>query len=148
MFFVNLCGRGAEVEVDTETGKVKVLRCVQAIDLGKAINPRICEGQIRGATVMGIGYALSEELQLDNQGQTLNPAPRTYRLPLAKDIPPLEVILVETADPYGPHGAKGIGEIGVNGIAPAIANAIAHATGVRLRQLPMTPERVWQALQA
>jgi putative selenate reductase molybdopterin-binding subunit len=139
---------GAEVEVDTETGKVKVLRCVQAIDLGKAINPRICEGQIRGATVMGIGYALSEELQLDNQGQTLNPAPRTYRLPLAKDIPPLEVILVETADPYGPHGAKGIGEIGVNGIAPAIANAIAHATGVRLRQLPMTPERVWQALQA
>jgi probable selenate reductase molybdenum-binding subunit len=139
---------GVDVEVDVETGKVKLLRCVQAIDLGKAINPRICEGQVQGATVMGIGYALSEMLQRDAQGHPLNPAPRTYRLPLAKDIPPLEVILVETVDPHGPHGAKGIGEIGVNGIAPAIANAIAHATGVRLRQLPMTPERVWQALQA
>ncbi|GAB4240354.1 MAG: molybdopterin-dependent oxidoreductase [Elainellaceae cyanobacterium] len=137
---------GVEVEVDTETGRVKVLRCVQAVDLGKAINPRICQGQIEGATVMGIGYALTEELRLDAQGCTINPAPRTYRIPLAKDIPPIDVILIEKNDPYGPYGAKGIGEIGVNGVAPAIANAIAHATGVRVRQLPITPERLWRAL--
>lgn len=137
---------GVEVEVDMDTGRVKVLRCVQAVDLGKAINPRICEGQIQGATVMGIGYALSEELQRDAQGCTVNPSPRTYRIPLAKDIPPIEVILIEKPDPYGPYGAKGVGEIGVNGIAPAITNAIAQATGVRMRQLPITPERLWSAL--
>lgn len=139
--------QGVEVEVDTETGRITVLRCVQAVDIGKAINPRICDGQVRGAMVMGLGYALREELQFNDQGQILNPTPRTYRLPLAKDVPPIDVILVEESDPYGPFGAKAIGEVGVNCMAPAIANAVAHATGVRLRQLPMTPERVWQALQ-
>ena len=138
---------GAEVEVDTETGRVTVLRCMQALDIGKAINPRICEGQAVGGMVMGLGYALREELRLDDQGRTLNPTPRTYRLPVAKEVPPLQVVLIEQADPYGPFGAKGVGEIGVNCMAPAIANAIAHATGLRLRQLPMTPERVWRALQ-
>ncbi len=138
---------GVEVEVDTDTGRVTLLRCIQALDIGKAINPRICEGQAVGGTVMGIGYALREELKWDEAGHILNPHPRTYRLPLAKDLPPIEVMLIEEADPYGPYGAKGIGEIGTNCAAPAIANAIAHATGVRLRQLPMTPERVWRALQ-
>jgi probable selenate reductase molybdenum-binding subunit len=139
---------GAEVEVDIDTGRVDVIRCVQALDIGKAINPRICEGQAVGGTVMGIGYALREELKWNDAGQILNPHPRTYRLPLAKDIPPIDVMLIEDADPYGPCGAKGIGEIGTNCAAPAIANAIAHATGIRLRELPMTPERVWSALQA
>ncbi len=137
---------GVEVEVDTETGKIQVLRCVQAIDLGTAINPRICRGQAIGGTVMGLGYALSEELWLDQQGRILNPGFRTYRIPTAADVPPIEVILVQKADPYGPLGAKGVGEITTNCIAPAIANAVAHATGVRLSQLPMTPERVWRAL--
>ncbi|NJO19372.1 MAG: molybdopterin-dependent oxidoreductase, partial [Spirulinaceae cyanobacterium RM2_2_10] len=139
---------GVEVEVDLETGRVDVLRCAQALDIGKAINPRICEGQATGGIVMGLGYALSEALQWDEQGQILNPTPRTYRIPLAKRVPPLDVFLIEKADPYGPFGAKGIGEIGTNCAAPAIANAIAHATGLRLRQLPMTPERVWTAWQA
>lgn len=139
---------GADVEVDVDTGRVDVLRCIQALDIGKAINPRICEGQAVGGTVMGIGYALREELKWNSSGHMLNPHPRTYRLPLAKDIPPIEVILIEGIDPYGPCGAKGIGEIGTNCAAPAIANAIAHATGVRLRTLPMTPERVWSALQS
>lgn len=139
--------QGVEVEVDTQTGRITLLRCVQAVDIGKAINPRICYGQVRGAMVMGLGYALYEELRFDDQGRILNPTPRTYRLPLAKDVPPMDVILVEQPDPYGPFGAKAIGEVGVNCMAPAIANAVAHATGVRLRQLPMTPERVWQALQ-
>lgn len=140
--------QGVEVEVDLETGKVSVLKAVQAVDIGKAINPRICEGQIIGGMAMGLGYALTEELRLNEQGQTLNPTPRTYRLPLAKDMPKVEVVLVERRDPYGPLGAKGVGEVSVNGMAPAIANAVAHATGVRLYQLPMTPERVWAALRS
>ncbi len=140
--------QGVEVEVDTDTGKVQVLRSVQAIDLGIAINPRICLGQATGGSAMGIGYALTEELLMDDRGTILNPSFRTYRLPTAAEMPPMTVFLVEQADPYGPFGAKGVGEITTNGMAPAIANAIAHATGVRLTNLPMTPERVWAALQA
>jgi CO/xanthine dehydrogenase Mo-binding subunit/aerobic-type carbon monoxide dehydrogenase small subunit (CoxS/CutS family) len=138
--------QGVEVEVDIETGKVDVLRCVQAIDIGKAINPKICEGQATGGIAMGIGYALTEELLFDEQGKIINPKLREYRIPTAADMPPMEVFLVEKTDPYGPFGAKGVGEITTNCTAPAIANAIAHATGVRLRQLPMTPERVWKSL--
>ena len=95
---------------------------------------------------MGIGYALSEELKRDEHGRTLNSSLRTYRIPLARDMPPLEVILVETADTYGPFGAKGVGEIGANCPAPAIANAVYHATGIRFTELPLTPERVWRGL--
>ncbi len=137
---------GVEVEVDLETGRVTVLRCVQALDLGKAINPRICEGQAVGGLAMGLGYALSEALHWDDQGRILNPSPRTYRIPLAQSVPSPEIILIEKADPYGPFGAKGLGEIGTNCVAPAVANAIAQATGCRLYQLPMTPECIWQAL--
>ena len=137
---------GAEVEVDTETGRITVLRCVEAIDIGKAINPRICRGQATGGLVMGLGYALNEELRFDDNGKILNPCLRTYRIPAATDVPPMEIFLIEKADPYGPFGAKGIGEIGTNCTAPAIANAVANATGVRLRQLPMIPERVWMAM--
>ncbi|MFW9257686.1 molybdopterin-dependent oxidoreductase [Nostoc sp. CALU 546] len=140
--------QGVEVEVDIETGKIQVLRCVQAIDLGKAINPRICHGQAMGGIAMGIGYALSEELLFDQQGCILNPTLREYRIPTAADMPPIEVILVEQADPHGPYGAKGVGEITTNCTAPAIANAIraAIATDCRLYELPITPERVWQKL--
>ena len=138
---------GAEVEVDTETGRITVLRCVEAIDVGQAINPRICHGQATGGLVMGLGYALNEELRFNEQGKILNPSLRTYRIPAATDVPPIEVFLIEKPDPYGPFGAKGIGEIGTNCTAPAIANAVANATGVRLRQLPMIPERVWQAIK-
>ena len=137
---------GVEVEVDTETGRITVLRCAEAVDIGMAINPRICQGQAVGGLVMGLGYALTEELRFNEQGKILNPSLRTYRIPAATDVPPLDVFLVEKADPYGPFGAKGIGEIGTNCIAPAIANAVARATGARLKQLPMIPERVWQAL--
>ena len=97
---------------------------------------------------MGLGYALNEELRFDERGKILNPCLRTYRIPAASDIPPMEVFLIELADPYGPFGAKGIGEIGTNCAAPAIANAVANATGVRLRQLPMIPERVWKAMSS
>ena len=138
---------GAEVEVDTETGRITLLRCAEALDLGRAINPRICRGQATGGLVMGLGYALNEELRFDERGKILNPCLRTYRIPAASDVPPMEIFLIEKADPYGPFGAKGIGEIGTNCTAPAIANAVANATGVRMRQLPMIPERVWQGIQ-
>ncbi|MFN6572657.1 molybdopterin-dependent oxidoreductase [Dendronalium sp. ChiSLP03b] len=138
--------QGVEVEVDIETGKTQVLKCVQAIDLGKAINPRICHGQATGGIAMGIGYALMEELFFDEQGKIINPTLRQYRIPTAADMPLIEVILVEKSDPYGPFGAKGVGEITINCTAPAIANAIAHATGCRLYQLPMTPERLFEEL--
>jgi len=140
--------QGVEVEVDTETGRIKILRCVQAVDIGKAINPRICEGQVIGGIVMGLGYALTEELHFDEQGKIINPNFRSYRLPLAKDVPPIEVFFIEKSDPYGPFGAKGVGEVVVNCTAPAIVNAVAHATGIRLKQLPITPERLWQGTQA
>lgn len=138
--------QGVEVEVDIETGKVEVLRCIQAIDIGKAINPKICEGQATGGIAMGIGYALTEELLFDEQGRITNSKLREYRIPTAADMPPMEIFLIEKTDPYGPFGAKGVGEITTNCTAPAIANAIAHATGARLLQLPMTPERVWKEL--
>ena len=139
--------QGVEVVVDIQTGKVKILRAVQAIDLGTAINPRICLGQATGGTAMGIGYALTEELLRDDQGKIINPSFRAYRIPTAADVPPMEVFLVESQDPHGPFGAKGVGEITTNCTAAAVANAIANATGVHLYQLPMTPERVWQGLQ-
>ena len=138
--------QGVEVIVDIQTGKVKILRAVQAIDLGTAINPRICLGQATGGTAMGIGYALTEELLRDDQGKIINPSFRAYRIPTAADVPPMEVFLVESQDPHGPFGAKGVGEITTNCTAAAVANAIANATGVHLYQLPMTPERVWQGL--
>lgn len=140
--------QGVEVEVDTETGGVTVLRSVLAIDLGQAINPRICLGQAIGGSVMGLGYALMEEQLLDSQGKILNPNFRSYRIPSAADVPPMEVFLVQQADPYGPFGAKGVGEITTNCMAPAIANAIAEATGIRMTRLPITPERLLAALKA
>ncbi|MGB3768956.1 MAG: molybdopterin cofactor-binding domain-containing protein, partial [Phormidesmis sp.] len=106
----------------------------------------ICQGQAVGGLVMGLGYALTEELRFDERGKILNPSLRTYRIPSTTDVPPLDIFLVERDDPYGPLGAKGVGEIGTNCTAPAIANAVAQATGARFRQLPMIPERVWQTL--
>ncbi len=140
--------QGVEVEVDIETGKVRILNCVQAIDLGQAINPRMCEGQATGGIVMGIGYALTESLVFDQHGRILNPSFRTYRIPTAAEIPSMQIILIEEADPYGPFGAKGVGEITTNCTAPAIANAIYDAIGIRMTRLPMTPEAIWTAIQA
>lgn len=135
----------AEVEVDTETGKVRVLRLVCANDVGRAINPMAVEGQIEGGAQMGLGYALTEEV-IVKEGRVLNPDFLDYRLFTTADMPELESIIVETDDPQGPFGAKGVGEMGGTPTAAAIANAIYDAVGVRLTQVPMTPERVLKAL--
>jgi xanthine dehydrogenase molybdenum-binding subunit len=138
--------QAAEVEVDVETGKVRVLKIVAAHDVGRAINPMYVEGQIEGGIQMGIGYALTEELQV-RDGRVLNPSFLDYRVPTALDMPKIETVIIETSDPEGPFGAKGVGEMGVTPTAPAIANAIYDAIGVRMTQLPMTAERVLKAIK-
>jgi len=135
----------AEVEVDTETGQVRVLRLVCANDVGRAINPMAVEGQIEGGAQMGLGYALTEEV-IVKEGRVLNPDFLDYRLFTSADMPEIETIIIETDDPQGPFGAKGVGEMGGTPTAAAIANAIYDAVGLRLTQLPMTPERVLKAL--
>jgi xanthine dehydrogenase molybdenum-binding subunit len=135
----------AEVEVDTETGQVRVLRLVCANDVGRAINPMAVEGQMEGGAQMGLGYALTEEV-IVKEGRVLNPDFLDYRLFTAADMPEIESIIIETNDPQGPFGAKGVGEMGGTPTAAAIANAIYDAVGIRLTTLPMTPERVLKAL--
>jgi xanthine dehydrogenase molybdenum-binding subunit len=135
----------AEVEVDTETGSVKVLRLVCANDVGKAINPMAVEGQIEGGAQMGLGYALTEELLIEN-GKVLNPDFLDYRLFTAADMPEIETIIIETDDPGGPFGAKGVGEMGGTPTAAAVANAVYDAVGIRITKLPITPERLLAAL--
>jgi CO/xanthine dehydrogenase Mo-binding subunit len=136
----------ARVAVDTETGVVRVLHYVAAVDCGTAIHPRLAEGQVEGAIVNGIGYALSEEMQFSSRGRVRNPSLFDYKIPCALDVPRLDVLLVDSYEPTGPMGAKSVGEIGINGPIPTIANAIYHAVGVRLRETPFTPERVLEAL--
>lgn len=136
----------AEVAVNTETGNVRVVHYVAAVDCGVAINPQLAEGQMEGAIVNGIGYALTEEMILSSQGRVRNPSLFDYKIPGTLDVPALDVILVESYEPTGPMGAKSVGEIGINGPIPTIANAIHDAVGVRLTRTPFTPERVLAAI--
>lgn len=137
----------ARVAVDPETGEVRVLDYLAAQDVGRAINPAEVEGQIHGGVVQGIGWALCEGMVYDQQGQLLNATLMDYALPHSQDAPTITPLLVEVPSPLGPFGAKGVGEPPVVPVAAAIANAIKDATGVRLTQLPMTPERVFTALR-
>ncbi len=139
--------QAAEVEVDIETGEVRVAKIVTAVDCGKAINPTAASGQVEGAMVMALGYALCEEIALDDEGRVVNGRLGPYWIYRSDDTPPTEVCLVETVEPSGPFGAKAVGEVPTDGIAPAVRNAILDATGVAIDELPLTPERVWQALQ-
>jgi CO/xanthine dehydrogenase Mo-binding subunit len=135
------------VRVDQETGQVEVLGWAAAQDVGRALNPALCEGQLQGGIAQAIGWALYEELVADEDGHVLNGAFTDYAIPGTGDVPLLDTFLVEVPAPDGPFGAKGIGEAPVVAGPAAVANAIAAATGVRLRRLPMTPERVWAALR-
>ena len=137
-----------EVEVDTDTGRVRVLRYVAAHDSGRIINPRAALNQVEGAVSQMLGFALSEELVTDNAtGVTLNPGYLEHKSPTILDYPDIQVIFADIVDPVGPLGAKGLGEVPSCGVAPAIANAIYNATGVRLRRTPFTPDRVLAALE-
>jgi xanthine dehydrogenase molybdenum-binding subunit len=137
---------GVRVKVDEETGKIKILDYVAAHDVGKAINPLLLEGQVYGGVMMGVGYALSEQVILE-KGENMNPNFRDYKILTAKDVIPIQAPVLETYDKDGPFGAKGIGEPGCVPTAPAIANAIYNAVGVRIKDLPITPERVLAAIR-
>lgn len=136
----------AEVEVDPATGKVEVLNFIAAHDLGRAINPLLVEGQIEGGAIQGIGWALMEDLQFEN-GEIVNPNFHDYKMLTIKDIPKILPLMIETIDPNGPFGAKGIGECAMVPTAPAIINAIYDAVGVRIRELPATSEKIFQGIQ-
>ena len=137
-----------EVEVDTDTGRVRILRYVAAHDSGRIINPRAALNQAEGAVSQMLGFALSEELVTDaTTGVTLNPGYLEHKSPTIQDYPDIRIIFVDIVDPVGPLGAKGLGEVPTVGPAPAIANAIYNATGVRLRRTPFTPDRVLAALE-
>jgi CO/xanthine dehydrogenase Mo-binding subunit len=136
----------AEVEVDTETGEVEIIKITAVHDCGTAINPRFVEGQIEGGVAMGVGFGLMEEMVVAN-GQIRNKQLTDYIVPTALDVPPILSGIVERPEPTGPFGAKGIGEPSLLPTAPAIVNAIQDAVGVRIRDLPATPEKILRALQ-
>ncbi len=135
-----------EVEVDTETGHVHLLNYIAAHDVGRAINPQTTEGQIHGGVAQGIGWALTENMVLAD-GKVLNPNFRDYVIPGPLDLPPIKSIMVEPIDPHGPFGAKGIGEPALNPAPAAVANAIYDALGIRFNELPITPEKILEALK-
>ena len=136
----------AEVEVDTDTGIVRLLKITAAHDVGRVLNRLGIEGQIEGGIVMGQGYALSEDLLVED-GMIRNPNFRDYKLVTAPEIPEMDVSFIETMDGEGPQGAKGVGEAPAICIAAAVANAIYNATGTRIYALPFTPEKVYRALR-
>jgi CO/xanthine dehydrogenase Mo-binding subunit len=133
--------------VDTETGEITVLKSVGAHDVGQAINPDAVEGHIQGGPSQGQGNALSEELQY-HEGKLMTPSFSEYLIPTAMDMPRVQSIILESRSGVGPFGAKGIGEPSLTPVAPAISNAVADAIGVRIPDLPITPEKVVQALMS
>jgi CO/xanthine dehydrogenase Mo-binding subunit len=141
----NFSVHAAEVEVDPDTGQVRVLDYVAATDIGTVLNPMLAEGQIEGGVVQGLGYVLSEGLVYD-AGRPLNPNFSDYRLPTAGDVPPFRQEFAASYEPSGPFGAKGVGEIAIDCVTGLIANAVADACGVRLKSLPLTAEKVFWAL--
>jgi putative selenate reductase molybdopterin-binding subunit len=138
----------AEVEVDIESGEVRVKKLVLAVDCGTVINPQTAEGQMEGGMAQALGYAVSEEMVYGEKGELLTRRFGDYRIFQADEMPEMTCLLVPSYEDSGPFGAKGLGEITAEGVAPAVANAVFHATGMRLRSLPLTPEKVWWALRA
>ena len=143
-FATHIC----DVEVDPETGHVKILRYTAIQDVGRAIHPSYVEGQIQGGVAQGVGWALNEEYIYDKDGRLENPGFLDYRCPVASDMPMIEAVMVEVPNPRHPFGARGVGEVPIVPPMAAVANAIAAATGVRLRDLPMSPPRLRAALDA
>ena len=138
--------QGVRVAVHRITGEIRILQSVHAADIGRLINPMQCRGQIDGAIAMGVGWALYEKMVYDGHGAMVNPALRNYRIPAFADVPHSEVYFADTYDTIGPLGAKSQGECAINPVAPAISNAVAHATGVRFASLPLSPERIFAQL--
>ena len=139
--------QGMRVAVNRVTGEIRILYSVQALDPGVVINPAQVRGQVEGGVAQGIGFVLTENFHLDDTGTMLNPNLRNYRIPTYADIPRTEVLIVESTDSAGPMASKGIAESCINPVAPALANAVYDATGIRFRDLPLTPERIFKRLR-
>ena len=137
----------AEVEVDIETGQVTVESLIMAVDCGVAVNPMTAAGQVEGGMIQALGYGHCEEMAYDETGTMVNARFGPYWIYRADEMPKIDTYLVQTMEKSGPFGAKAVAEIPKDGVAPAIRNAIADATGARINNLPFTPERVWNALQ-
>ncbi len=144
----SFCGNIVDVEVDPETGKVTILRFTVVQDAGKAIHPSYVEGQMQGGSVQGIGWALNEEYFMDDAGRMANTTLLDYRMPVALDLPMIDTVIVEVANPGHPFGVRGVGEANIVPPPAAIADAIYNATGVRMDRLPMNPVAVTEAIQA
>jgi CO/xanthine dehydrogenase Mo-binding subunit len=140
--------QGFRVAVQPGTGEIRILHSVQAADAGRVINPMQCRGQVEGGAAQAIGATLYEDLKIDATGRVLNAAFRHYHIPAWADLPRTEVLFADTIDSVGPFGAKSMSESPFNPVAPALANAVANAVGVRIRELPLTPDRVFRAVAA
>lgn len=136
----------AEVTVDTETGMVVVDKLIMAVDAGVIVNPVTASGQVEGGMTQALGYAVSEEMIYDEKGRARETNLRDYHIFEAHEMPELETIFVETFEPSHPFGVKAVAEIPLDGVAPAVGNAVFNACGANLRENPVTPERVWREL--
>lgn len=137
---------GVRAAVNSITGEIRLLQVAHAVDAGVVVNPQQLRGQVEGAVAMGIGFAMTEWHQMSDDGTVLNPGIRMYRIPNYADVPPIQVFFSEDADGVGPFGAKGCAESPIDPVAPAIANAVADATGVRIRELPLVPPLIFERL--
>ena len=138
----------AEVTVDMETGAVTVEKLVMAVDSGVIVNPLTASGQIEGGMTQALGYAVCEEMRYDEKGIAIERDLDRYHIFRADEMPELETIFVETFEPSHPFGVKAVAEIPMDGVAPAVGNAILDAIGVNVDEIPATPERVWRAMKA
>jgi CO/xanthine dehydrogenase Mo-binding subunit len=138
--------QGFRIAVHRVTGEIRILHSVQAADAGVVINPHQLRGQLEGAIAQGLGWALYEKMAFDPTGRVINPTFRNYRIPAFADVPRNELFFAKTHDTTGPLGAKSMSESPVNPVAPALANALADATGIRFHSLPLSPERIFAAI--
>ncbi|MFT5508921.1 MAG: xanthine dehydrogenase molybdenum-binding subunit, partial [Hyphomicrobiaceae bacterium] len=144
---VEVAAHVADVEVDTDTGQVTVLRYTAFQDVGRALNPTAVEGQIEGSVVQGLGWALTESFDYGDDGRLRNASMLDFRMPTALDVPPVEAVIIETPVPDVPYGLRGVGEVPIVPVGGCVANAVARAIGARVPQMPMTPERVLKAVK-
>lgn len=146
-FGVEVGAHVCDVEVDPDTGQVTILRYTAFQDVGKALNPTAVEGQIEGSVVQGLGWALTEHIAYAPDGRVLNASMLDYRMPTALDVPPIECVIIEVPVPGVPYGLRGVGEVPIVPVAAAVGNAVRRAVGVRMTEMPMTPERVLRAIK-
>ena len=143
----SLAANIVDVEVDTDTGKVEILRFTAFQDAGTAVHPSYVEGQIQGGTVQGIGWALNEEYYMSDDGGMLNSSLLDYRMPTSLDVPMIEAVVLEVPNPGHPFGVRGVGESSIVPPLAAVANAVYHAVGVRMNELPMSPAAIVKAIK-